>query len=449
MEFEWEVVSDPGKLPDVLSKIPSGVGREIGLLPSIPAVRVWGCIQFDRAFSGNERQEINEAVTDLEPFLYEKDGKYEFDSRARIRATKFNYVRESFFRETLRRIMLPFQNAIDNDKNGEEAKSYLKIVEEVANEILKDDAAKRALWNVVVKMASCTPLDPCGVCPACIAEGAAASTATQGAVPVNWEKKYKETDFKTYFTVKSAAKELGLPAGSQILEPSLLEKVVRNRVPRAGTTQEGGTSEEMMFFVEYMFKGPGYFKTTLFNPTRLELAMLAYEHLVKDVRKGAKTSSGAGVWDHCVKEDMPLIVVDEILSVEGYLANPPPPSMPIDVRDPETGYRVTFFNVVGDCRGICVAKLGEKVVLVRYVGEQAIKRLEKYMREGLSLLEGDDAFRLLVEHAASVIDFLGKPKRVQKNYSDAIKDLVPQQQKKRGGGRRSKQEEEGRGEETG
>lgn len=425
MDFEWVEIEDLMKdgIPDPLKEIPKGVGREIGLLPSIPAVRVWGCVNFDRAFSGNERLEINEAVTDIEPFLYESDGRYEFDARARIRATKFNYVRESFFRGTLRKVMLPFLEAMATDPKGEEAKRYMKVIEDVAKEVLGDDeTSAKTLWNVVVKMASCSPLDPCGVCPACIAEGAAASTSTEGAVPVNWEKKYKETDFKTFYTVKSAVSDLGVPAGSQILEPSLLERIVRNRVPRPGTTERGGTSEEMMFFMEYMFKGPGYFKTTLFNPTRLELAMLAYEHLVKDVRRGAKTSSGAGVWDHCVKDGIPLIVVDEILSVEGYLANPPKASVPLDVKNPETGYRKTFFDVIGNCKEVCAARVGEKVVLVRYVGERALKRMEEYM-EGLSLLEGQDTFRLLVEHAASVIDFIRKPKKAQENYHNVIKNM--------------------------
>lgn len=442
MKFEWEVLKDSSPELDILESIPAGVGKEIGLLPSIPAVRVWGCIHFERAFSGNESLNINETVTDLETFMYKEGEDYGFDARARIRATKFNYVRESFFRESLRRVMKPFLDAMASNPSGAETKGYLKVVEEVAKEMGFDDTAKKELLNVMVRMATCTPLDPCGVCPACIAEGAAASTSAEGALPVNWEKKYKETDFKTFFTLKSAAKELGVPAGSQILEPSLLEKVVRNRVPRAGTTERGGTSEEMMFFVEYMFKGPGYFKTTLFNPTKLELAMLAYEHLVKDVRKGAKTSSGAGVWDHCLDSDgKPMVVVDEVLSVEGYLANPPPPSLPLDIKDPDTGYKKTFYDLVSGCGGICQAKLDGKVVLIRYVGEHAIKRLEEYLR-GLSLLEGDGAFRLLVEHAASVIDHLRKPKKAQKNYADLIKAMFPD--KKKGGKKKVGGEKEGK-----
>ncbi len=435
MEFSWEILDSKLDDGDVLEEIPTGIGRETGLLPSIPAVRVWGCISFERAFSGNERMDINEAVTDMEPFMYEDGGEYKLDARARIRATKFNYVRESFFRESLRRIMKPFLDSLAENPEGDETKKYLKIVDQVIEEMHLDDTAAKELRNVVVKMATCTPLDPCGVCPACIAEGAAASTSTEGALPVNWEKKFKETDFKTFFTVTSAVKELSIPAGSQIIEPSLLEKIIRNRVPRAGTTEEGGRSEEMMFFVEYMFKGPGYFKTTLFNPTKLELAMLAYEHLIKDVRRGAKTSSGAGIWDYCYdRDDKPMIVVDEILSVEGYLANPPPPSLPLDVKDPETGYARTFYDIVSGCGSICQAKVDNRTVLIRYVGEQAVKRLERYL-EGLSLLKNDNAFRLLVEHAVSVIKYLREPKEARSNYSNILKQYEKKKRKNRGEGR--------------
>ncbi len=442
MEFSWENL-DPNSMngDDILKRIPAGIGKEIGLLPSIPAVRVWGCINFERAFSGNEKMDINETVTDIEPFLYKDGNEYKLDARARIRATKFNYVRENFFRESLRRIMKPFLDALAENPEGEGAKKYLSIIDQVIKEMNLDGTSAKELRDVVVKMATCTPLDPCGVCPACIAEGAAASTSTEGALPVNWEKKFKETDFKTFFTVASAVNDLSIPAGSQILEPSLLEKIIRNRVPRAGTTEEGGRSEEMMFFVEYMFKGPGYFKTTLFNPTKLELAMLSYEHLVKEVRRGAKTSSGAGIWDYCYDEDKtPMIVVDEILSIKGYLANPPPPSLPLNVRNPETGYSRTFYDVIRDCSGICQAKVGDKAVLIRYVGEYAVKRLEKYL-EGISLLDSENAFKLLVEYAASVIKYLREPKEARTKYGNFLKNLEKQEQKQKQKRKRSDREE--------
>ncbi len=409
----------------VLDKIPKGIGREIGLYKSIPAVRVWGVISFERAFSGNEAATINEAFTDMETFLIEREGdkglEYELDARARVRATKFNYVRESFFRQCIRRIMEPYLEALSN---GGDTSVYDKIIED-AKAILPTDKHKEQFKNIILKMATCAPYDPCGACPACIAEGAAASTApTKGSLPLNWEKKYKETDFKTFYTVKSAALDLGVPVGGQILEPKLTETIVRNRVPRPGTaeTETGALKERgMMFFKEHMFKGPGYFKTTIFNPTRLELGFLAYEHLVEDVRKGAKTSSGAGVWDlYRNSSGEPLIVVDEILRVEGFLTHPPPPSVPVEVQNLETGLKRCFYDVIGEGRGDGISGVKEyrndegRVVLRRYVGEKAIERLRTYIKE-LRIFEVEseeerlETFKGLVEYAAEVMRYIHRP----------------------------------------
>ncbi len=414
---EFEPI-DPSEARGLVDpRLPRGLGREIGLLPSVPAVRVWGCMRFERAFSGNELTGINEVITDLEPFLVEREGGgYELDARARMRATKFNHVREGFFRGSIRRIMGPFLEAASRGWGGEEVEPYLRVIEEAA-EGLPTEAHRGMFPRLVLKMATCSPYDPCGACPACIAEGAAASTArTEGSLPINWEKKYKETDFKTFFTVRSAALGEGVPAAGQILEAGLLERLVRNRVPRPGTT-EVAESKEIMFFVENMFKGPGYFKTTVFNPTKLELAVLAYEHLVRDVRRGAKTSSGAGVWDHCRRNGAPMIAVDEILGVGGYLVSPPPPSVPPEVSTPEEGYEACYLGVVpGDgTSGVFVARDRDgRPLIVRYVGDDAVRRLEEYLT-WLGPLDpavepGLEGFRDLVEYAAAVMSYLYRPR---------------------------------------
>ena len=422
----------------VLDKIPKGIGREIGLHKSIPAVRVWGVISFERAFSGNEAATINEAFTDVETFLVEKekDGnkEYELDARARVRATKFNYVRENFFRQCIRRVMEPYLEALSSGKNTE---AYDRIINNAGN-ILPTDKHRSQFKSLVLKMATCAPYDPCGACPACIAEGAAASTApTEGSFPLNWEKKYKETDFKTFYTIKSAAMDLGIPFAGQILQPKLTETVIRNRVPRPGTAEtETGTLKErgMMFFKEHMFKGPGYFKTTVFNPTRLELGFLAYEHLVEDVRKGAKTSSGAGVWQiYKNGNGEPLIVVDEILHIEGFLADPPPPSMPTEVRDLETGLKKCFYDIIGKDMKDQISEVRDyrndknRLVMKRYIGNEAVKRLKTYFRElRIFNVESQDeyleAFKGLVEYAAEVMRYIHRPAAARERVKQAEKE---------------------------
>lgn len=463
---------------EILKIVPRGLGKDTGLEQSIPAVRVWGIINFERAFSGNEASGMNEAFTDAEPFLMEESDNPEFDARARIRATKFNYIRESRFRELIRRVCGPYLQEIANkpkttgvtqlsesvDKN-----IYENIVEKVFADILspiindtkelrsKLENYKAFFKALLIKMATCSPTEPCGACPACIGEGSAATTSEVGvSIPHNWEKKYKETDFKTFRTVKSAALDLGLNVDGVIIEPGLTESLVRNRMPREGAVEVSETVEKsalsgqtqmgaQMILREHMFKGSGYVKTTLFNPTKLELAMLAYEYLVEEVRKGAKTSSGAGVWGVSALSGkdghkVPLLVVDEILGLRGFILHKPQPAIPLEVRTEKGGIQTCFLTPLSlaqidlesktltyDLNGNEIKDEGNKqLVLVRHIGQNAIGRLRSYFTEIASLEptndeERQETFKLLVEYAASVIAKLITPKKALQKIIEEFK----------------------------
>lgn len=471
----------------VLARVPTGLGAQTGLGGSIPAVRVWGIVSFERSYSGNEASGINEAFTDIEPFLDPSGG---LDARARIRATKFNYIRESKFRELIRRTADPYlaevvagrprtqeaagtegdhaaslqtnqaQPASDGPGSQQE-ETYEAIVGQVFGQIIQPvvPSAKASNYQaffkaLLVKMAACSPATPCGACPACIGEGSAATTQTVGvSLPHNWEKKFKETDFRTFRTVKSAAKDMMINVDGQTVEPSLTEALVRNRTPRTGDPGTADTVENaaqsgqvslagMMIIREHMFKGLGYVKTTLFNPTRLELGMLAYEHLVEDVRRGAKTSSGAGVWSVALRKESgeptvdkndggePMLVVDEILGLEGFTIKPPLASTPLDVTEDPAGILKCFEQpLCGTCANTVQSfdaagnaftdNQGEKA-LIRYRGTEAVKRLRTYLGELKPLNPSNpqakrEAFRGLATFAASVVAHLIRPKRAIEN----------------------------------
>ncbi|WP_447977313.1 hypothetical protein [Candidatus Nitrospira bockiana] len=465
-----------------LSHVPRGLGAETGLSGSIPAVRVWGIVSFERSYSGNEASGINEAFTDIEPFLTPQG---ELDARARIRATKFNYIRESKFRELIRKAIEPYleevatkspqttdessqpeQNATASaDTISQQSQSYKGTADSVFNQILQpvvppDKAGnyKAFFKALLVKMAACSPATPCGACPACIAEGSAATTQSVGvSLPHNWEKKFKETDFRTFRTVKSAAKDLMINVDGQTVEPSLTEALVRNRTPRTGDPDTADTVENtaqsgqvalggMMILREHMFKGLGYVKTTLFNPTQLELGMLAYEHLVEDIRRGAKTSSGAGVWSIAFQNNSgkwtidkngggePMLVVDEILSLEGFTIRPPLASTPVDVTEDADGIKKCFDEpLAGNNKNVrerfganCQAIKDDEqqeAVLIRYRGTQAIDRLRTYLSSLKPLNSPNNnakqqVFQDLASFAASVIAHLIRPKRAIANIME-------------------------------
>lgn len=419
----------PEDTDKVLAIIPDGFGEETGLEHSIPAVRVWGIVQFERAFSGNEASGMNESFTDVEPFLNDKG---EIDARARIRATKFNYIRENLFRGLIREIARPYLKELTaptttaSNSPVETATTYTGIVDEIFNEALARYFSGDKLNNyraffkaLMAKTAACTPYDACGACPACIAEGSASTTSQSGiSLPHNWEKKFKEIDFKTFKTVKSANSDQEVPLDGNILEVFLTETLVRNRTPRSqgvesGTTVENtvnatASSEAMMFWREHMFSGKGYAKTTLFNPTKLELAILADEWLVSDVRRGAKTSSGAGVWQIVKDKDgKPLLAVDEILKRRGFIVNAPIAAMPVDVISDDDGIEKCFTSIkqITDNDGF----------IKRYVGDEALKRLKIYHGDINDLEPSNDeerkkAFKKLVQYCASVIARLVEPK---------------------------------------
>jgi hypothetical protein len=283
------------------------------------------------------------------------------------------------------------------------------------------------------------------------------------SLPHNWEKKFKETDFKTFRTARSTAEDLLINVDGEILEPALTEVVVRNRMPRAGdndtatavdnTAQTGKVAVGgQMILREHMFKGAGYIKTTVFNPTRLELAMLAYEHLVEDVRRGAKTSSGAGVWSwYRTTTDAaePLLVVDEVCSSRGFTVHPPVAGVPLDVTTDKVGIERCFIGPLIDSAQtnpisgvIRYTASGGRIdgakehaaepALIRYIGDDAIKRLRKYL-EKLDALENDgtpeERFKFLVQHAVSIIARLIKPRKAIENilaeFDRAIQGAVP------------------------
>lgn len=442
--------SNNSKDDDILNRIPKGFGNETGLERSIPAVRVWGIIQFERAFSGNESSGMNESFTDIEPFLNDKG---ELDARARIRATKFNYIRENLFRGLIRDIVRPYLKEAgiaaqpaqqpqpvppagvlkEADVSNQ---SYTQIVEGVFETALASHFSKDKLPSykaffkaLIAKTATCTPYDACGACPACIAEGAASTTSQSGvSLPHNWEKKFKEIDFKTFKTVKTANSDQEIPLDGNILELFLTETLVRNRTPRSQGVEAGATventveatasSEGMMFWREHMFSGKGYAKTTLFNPTKLELAILADEWLVNDVRRGAKTSSGAGIWQ-IVKDPngKPLLVVDEILKRSGFVENAPMAAMPVDVYTDEDGIKKCFAEPKTE---------KDKDHFRRYVGDDALARLKAY-HANIEILEPEDdnkrkaAFRELTEYCAIVIARLIEPnaavRRLKEEFS--------------------------------
>ncbi len=432
---------------DVLSRIPLGFNTETGLEKSIPAIRVWGIVKFERAFSGNESSGINESFTDVEPFL---NGQGEIDARARIRATKLNFVRENLFRKLLREIARPYLAEIVNgvskpvqepDKNDISKQSYGQIVEKSFTDILDkyfSDGEKKLKYEaffkaLIAKVAACSPADSCGACPACIAEGSASTTSNFGvSLPHNWEKKFKEIDFKTFKTAKTAANTEGIPVAGNLIELYLTETLVRNRTPRAEGTEAGGTiqntvegqssTEGMMILREHMFSGMGYAKTVLLNPTQLELAILADEWLVTDIRRGAKTSSGAGVWNYVYDENgAPLIVVDEVLNRKGFVENPPIPAMPVTVSSDEDGIKNCFIKIKKD---------ESSNNLKRYVGHDAIERLKKF-HETIDFLEPMDekaqkeAFLKLTNYCASVIARLIEPNLVVQKLRaefDAVKN---------------------------
>lgn len=440
----------------ILARVPTGLGTQTGLNGSIPAVRVWAIVSFDRSFSGNEASGINEAFTDVEPFL---NPQGELDARARIRATKFNYVRESKFRELIRRAVEPYLAEVAAGPSQQPG-TYKGITDNVFTQILQPIVPSDKAPNygaffkaLLVKMAACSPATPCGACPACIGEGSAATTQTVGiSLPHNWEKKFKETDFKTFRTVRSAAKDLMLNVDGQTVEPSLTEALVRNRTPRTGDPDTANTVDNtaqsgkvalggMMILREHMFKGLGYLKTTLFNPTRLELGMLGYEHLVEDVRRGAKTSSGAGVWSLASKKASdewtidkndaaePMLVVDEILGLEGFTIKPPLASTPLDVTEDAHGIKKCFEQPLQggiphetqrfDAAGNLIID-NASPVLVRYRGHGAVKRLSTYLSE-LKFLSNEntnsaqETFRALATFSASVVAHLIRPKKAIEN----------------------------------
>lgn len=461
-----------------LSHVPRGLGAETGLSGSIPAVRVWGIVSFERSYSGNEASGINEAFTDIEPFL---NPQGELDARARIRATKFNYIRESKFRELIRKAVEPYlqevaasspQTSVPSSQPGrtpasadttsQQSQSYKQTADMVFDEILQpvvppDKAGnyKAFFKALLVKMAACSPATPCGACPACIAEGSAATTQSVGvSLPHNWEKKFKETDFRTFRTVKSAAKDLMINVDGQTVEPSLTEALVRNRTPRTGDPDTADTVENtaqsgqvtlggMMILREHMFKGLGYVKTTLFNPTQLELGMLAYEHLVEDIRRGAKTSSGAGAWSIAFKNDSgkwtidkngggePMLVVDEILSLEGFTIKPPLASTPVEATEDADGITKCFDEPLAGNNKDVRERFGancqaikddeqQEAVLIRYRGTQAIDRLRTYLSSLRPLNSPNNnakqqVFQDLASFAASVIAHLIRPKRAIAN----------------------------------
>jgi hypothetical protein len=465
---------------DILSWIPQGLGLATGLDRSVPAVRVWGIASFERAYSGNEARGTNEAFTDLEPFVRPaKDGQVELDARARIRATKFNYVRESYFRELIRRAAEPYLKEV---AEGSASNEYSQLAENTFEAILdslvpseKKNRYRLFFKALLVKTAACSPATPCGACPACIAEGSAATTQAVGvSLPHNWEKKFKETDFKTFRTARSSAEDLLINVDGQILEPALTEVLVRNRMPRAGdndtATAVDNTAQSgkvvvggQMILREHMFKGAGYIKTTVFNPTKLELAMLAYEHLIEDVRRGAKTSSGAGVWSwrRNPGNQQPLLVVDEVISSRGFPIHAPVAGVPVAVMSEEQGVKCCFADPlshsehtrsvsrpqvqppagadpahpkVADGQDQPVAPSGpiryaasgqridagkdDRAVLIRYVGDAAMSRLQEYL-QGLDVLEDkgtpQDRFTSLAQHAAAIIARLIKPRKAIEN----------------------------------
>lgn len=421
---------------DAFKRIPLGFDKETGLENSIPAIRVWGIVKFERSFSGNESSGINESFTDVEPFL-NADG--EIDARARIRATKLNFVRENLFRKLVREIARPYLSEIVNSANQNDetqgqssndisAKSYDQIVEKSFDDILakhfSTDEEKKGKYSaffkaLIAKVAACSPADSCGACPACIAEGSASTTSNFGvSLPHNWEKKFKEIDFKTFKTAKTAANTDGIPVAGNLIELYLTEALVRNRTPRAEGTEAGGSvqntvegqssTEGMMILREHMFSGMGYAKTVLLNPTQLEMAILADEWLVTDIRRGAKTSSGAGVWNYVYDEKgAPMIVVDEVLNRKGFVENPPIPAMPVTVSSDDDGIEECFKKIVMD----------ESDNLKRYVGQAAIDRL-KFYHETIDILDPMDektqkeAFLKLTNYCASVIARLIEPNLV-------------------------------------